>query len=266
MILVTGGHGFVGSMLVKSLKDAVPAPSLQGASRDDIQRIVRESHAEVIIHTAAIADMGACEADPDASYEANVRIPTWIAEASAGKKLICFSTDQVYNGSPAPGPYSETDVHPANVYARHKLEMEQRVLDLQPSAVMLRAEWMYDLHSEKGNYLLNALHAEKSMTFSSSQYRGITYLREVAENMENVIALPGGAYNFGSETTQSIYEISKEFLSLIRKDLQVLDGAPGHNLWMNCSLAARGGVVFSDALSGLFRCADDYHLTGGGHV
>ena len=41
--------------------------------------------------------------------------------------------------------------------------------------------------------------------------------KEVAENIENVISLPGGAYNFGSETTKSMYEITKDFLKLIGK-------------------------------------------------
>ena len=47
--------------------------------------------------------------------------------------------------------------------------------------------------------------------FSSRQYRGITYVKEVAEKMEKVMQLPGGIYNFGSETTKSMYEITKEF-------------------------------------------------------
>ena len=73
--------------------------------------------------------------------------------------------------------------------------MEQRVLDRQPDSVLLRAEWMYDYISPRGNYLLNVLNAEETLTFGK-QYRGITYLREVCENMERVIKLPGGVYKF----------------------------------------------------------------------
>lgn len=108
-----------------------------------------------------------------------------------------------------------------NVYASHKLKMEQRVLDVLPDAVMLRAEWMYDVRSPKPNYILNILRATDSVAFSSGQYRGVTYLREVAENMEKVISLPGGAYNFGSETTQSMYEITKQLAKLLGKNLVV---------------------------------------------
>ncbi len=94
------------------------------------------------------------------------------------------------------------------------------MLDILPSAVMLRAEWMYDYYEKRSNYLmmiLNAIHTQDSVSFSSKQFRGITYLKEVAENMDKVILLPGGAYNFGSETTQSIYEVTNKFVDMLGK-------------------------------------------------
>lgn len=260
MILITGANGFVGQRLMEMVKGAVAAPSLRNATQEDIKRVIEESGAETIIHTAAISDMGVCESDPEASFLANVQIPLWIAQASSGRKLICFSSDQVYSGSKEDGPYSEAMVAPGNVYSSHKLEMEQRVLDLLPDAVMLRAEWMYDVRSPKPNYILNILRATDRVTFSSGQYRGVTYLREVAENMEKVISLPGGAYNFGSETTQSMYEITKQLAAMLGKNLVVEDAPPRHNLWMNCGKAKNYGVVFSDVLTGLTRCLRDFGM------
>ena len=158
-ILITGTSGFVGNKLLKTVKGAIAAPSIRNASKEEIKRVIEESDADVIMHTAAISDVGTCESDPDASFYANVQIPLYIAKASQNRKLICFSSDQVYTGCNEEGPYLEKDAKPANVYAKHKLEMEERVLDILPSAVMLRAEWMYDMDSYKGNYLLNLLHA-----------------------------------------------------------------------------------------------------------
>ena len=106
--------------------------------------------------------------------------------------------------------------------------------------VMLRAEWMYDYYEKRSNYLmmiLNAIHTQDSVSFSSKQFRGITYLKEVAENMDKVILLPGGAYNFGSETTQSIYEVTNKFVDMLGKRLIVKDAPARHNLWMDCSLS-----------------------------
>lgn len=260
MILVTGATGFVGQKILEMCKDTVACPSLRNMSEDEVRRIVEESGADTIIHTAAISDIDVCQANPEASYIANVQLPIFLARAAKNAKLICFSSDQVYSGVDEEGPYSEDTVKPANLYAEHKIEMEKRVLDIDPDAVMLRAEWMYDYYLKKSNYFMNMINVTETVQASSHHFRGVTYVKEVAENMENVMCLPGGAYNFGSETTKSIYEISKDFLALIGKKIKVEDSAPGHNLWMNCEKARRYGVEFSLVEDGLKRCAEDYQM------
>jgi dTDP-4-dehydrorhamnose reductase len=258
--LVTGANGFVGRKLMETCKGTVPCPSLRDATEDQILRIVEESGADTIIHTAVISDIGACAANPDASYHANVRIPVFLAKAARGRKLICFSSDQVYSSSYGDGPYTEDMARPENTYAQHKLEMENRVLDIAPDSVMLRAEWMYDYGVERPNYFMNVFSAKSTVSFSSKNHRGVTYLKEVAESMETVIRLPGGVYNFGSETTMSMYEITVDFLRFLHKDLPVNDSAPQHNLWMNCGKARKLGIMFSTVEAGLRKCALDYHL------
>lgn len=260
MILVTGASGFVGSKIMQICKDVIACPSLKGTTEDELKRIVEESNVDTIIHTAAISDIGMCQANPEASYIANVQIPTFLAKASKEIKLICFSSDQVYSGADEEGPYSEDMVKPNNIYAEHKLEMEQRVLDIAPDAVMLRAEWMYDHYLKKSNYFMNILNATEPVYFSSQQFRGITYVKEVAENMEKVVHLPGGVYNFGSETSKSMYEITKNFLSILGKNITVENAPPRHNLWMNCEKARKHGIIFSSVEEGLKNCANDYGL------
>ena len=157
--------------------------------------------------------------------------------------LICFSSDQVYSGCNEKGPYCEDTVKPGNIYAEHKIEI-----------------WMYDYYLKKSNYFMNIINAEVTVSFSSSQFRGITYLKEVAENMEKVIALPGGIYNFGSETTKSMYDITQEFIELLGKKVRLEDSSPRHNLWMNCDKAKKYGVKFSTVIDGLLKCAKDNNI------
>jgi dTDP-4-dehydrorhamnose reductase len=76
--------------------------------------------------------------------------------------------------------------------------------------------------------------------------------------MEAVRLLPGGAYNFGSETTKSMYEITREFLALLGRDIPLEDAPAKHNLWMNCEKARQHGVVFRSVEDGLKACAADY--------
>lgn len=259
-VLLTGAGGFVGHAIhALSSLEIIPAPSLRDADAETVRRIVAQSGAEAIVHTAAISDIGTCEQNPEASYRANVLLPVYLAQAAEGRKLICFSSDQVYSGSAADGPYREADAAPANCYARHKLEMEQRVLEIDPTSVHLRAEWMYDYHAPRPNYLLNVLGGARA--FSSRQYRGVTYVKEVAEAMPAVLALPGGAYNFGSETMRSMFEITAGLLRQLGIDEPTQDAPARHNLWMDCRKAAQQGVHFSSVEDGLARCLQEYGLS-----
>ena len=104
---------------------------------------------------------------------------------------------------------------------------------------------------------MNIISAKDSVLFSSKQYRGITYVKEVAENVDTIITLPGGAYNFGSETDRSMFEITKEFVEKLGLNIKVEDGPTRHNLWMNCSKAKNHGIRFSDVSDALIRCAKD---------
>lgn len=260
-IIITGATGFVGGKLMEHYPDAVAAPSMRDMSRDQWMAFLDQHQPDAIIHTAAISDMPACERDPEGSYRANVLLPQMLAQTASGIKLVAFSSDQVYNGCKESGPYDESVIAPANLYAREKAEMEQRVLDADPDAVLLRAEWMYDWIAPKGNYIRNVLCAREPLQFSSREYRGVTYVREVCEAMDAAVRMPGGVYNFGSETDRSIYDVTEAFLSRMGSSQQLIDCAPGHNLWMNCSKARAYGVTFRSVLDGLLRCAEDYRLT-----
>ena len=78
--------------------------------------------------------------------------------------------------------------------------------------------------------------------------------------MEKVIDLPGGVYNYGSETKQSMYDITKEYINILHREVELYDRPADHNLWMNCDKARKYGIEFSDALDGVVRCAKDYKI------
>lgn len=259
-LIITGPRGFVGAKLMAQYPNAVPAPSLRNISQRDLEAFLDFHQPDAIIHTAAISDIPTCEAHPAESQLANVVLPVLLAKAKQNAKLVVFSSDQVYVGRKDDGPYTEDIVAPVNLYSQQKVEMERRVLDIAPDAVMLRAEWMYDWIAPKGNYIRNVLSTDAPLTFSRQEFRGVTYVKEVAENMDAVINLPGGAYNFGSETTQSMFQITQEFLNWMGKTNALHDCAPNHNLWMDCSKAAKLGVTFRTVSDALKRCAQDYHL------
>lgn len=286
--LLTGAGGFVGTRILTSFSDrysvsmnkaavsdgvsqVIACPSLRGCNQAQIAHYIEEIRPDVIIHTAAISDTGVCERDPAASYGANVVLPEMLARAARTAKLIIFSSDQVYNGCEGEGPYVEraTEIDgymPVNVYGRHKLEMERRVLAIQPDAVLLRATWMYDMpvfgSDNRGNFLVNTMKAamtNQPVSYSGRQYRGLTYVREAAEQMEKLAAVPGGVYNFGSENDLNMYETAGELLKLLGAGSELLqEGEARHNLWMDCSKLREYGIEFSSTIDGLKSCLSDY--------
>lgn len=283
-IMVAGAHGFMGSRIIDRWPSAIPVPSLLLRRADSrLADFVREHHPDLLINAAAISDISTCERHPDDSYSANVALPAMLAAAAreTGSKLISFSSDQVYTGCPDSGPYREEDVppSPAGIYARHKLEAEQRVLDILPDAVLLRVTWLYDMplyrdgstghpapspHANRGNFLigiLDSLLRGTDIRYSSRQYRGITYVRQAVALLEQARLLPGGVYNYGSENSLNMLETAKALLHELNLNGCVKDTEEDrHNLWMDCRKLRARGLVFDDTVQGFRRCINDYGL------
>ena len=152
-ILITGAGGFVGSRILQQWQGkyelcALPKGFFCTADEALTHAQVEALYPDVILHTAALSDTSYCAQHPAEAYRANVELPVWLARAAqqTKAKLVAFSSDQVYAGVQQQGPLPETlALHPVNIYGQYKLEAEQRVLELCPDSVHLRASWMYDL-------------------------------------------------------------------------------------------------------------------------
>ena len=260
-ILVTGPRGFVGARIMAELGDAVPAPSLRNAGREDIRRLIGDTQPDLVIHTAAISDIRTCENNAEASRHANVLIPVWLAET--GVKTVAFSTDQVYGGCAGDGPYAEDEAAPVNLYARHKLEMERRTLEVNPDTVLLRATWMYDMPlygvPNRSNFLMGML-LGTGTEYSATQYRGITYVREAAALIRQAALLPGGVYNYGSGNSLSMLETARRLRDRLGLRLDLRDAGPRPSLRMDCARAESRGIRFRSTAEGLDKCLEDYGL------
>ena len=275
-VLITGAGGFVGSRVLQQWQGkyelcAFPKGFLCTATETEVLTQTRARDPDVILHTAALSDTGYCAQHPAEAYRANVELPVWLARAAqqTKAKLVAFSSDQVYAGTKQQGPLSEAlDLHPANIYGRYKLEAEQRVLELCPDSVHLRASWMYDLPGYglpiRGNLPLNLLRAAlkgEAVRFSRNDFRGVTYVRQVIENLEPAMDLPGGVYNFGSGNAEDMVCTARQFAKALGITVKITEESWERNLVMDAAKLERSGIRFAATQQGIRCCLQDYGLS-----
>ena len=234
-LLITGGTGFLGRRACgyfASLGWQVLAPGREEVDLTEeasVRTWFSRNLPEAVIHTAAISDTGLCQRQPEWSERINVTAAVNLAKVCReyGVKLVMCSSDQVYSGSPEPGPHREGEVlKPNNVYGCQKLRAEQLCLAVFPRTVCLRLSWMYsvkDLPGDHGHFLtaLKAAMAEEAGAFAWPVHdrRGLTDVDTVVQNLPAALQLEGGCWNFGSENESSTY-------ATVKAVLEQLDMAP----------------------------------------
>jgi dTDP-4-dehydrorhamnose reductase len=108
-----------------------------------VKRLLEKARPEGVIHCAALANLDACEAEPELAFRLNAELPGVLAEACArqGVKMLQVSTDSVFDGT-REGIYIETDLpNPQGVYSTTKFQGERNVLSANPQAVVARVNF-----------------------------------------------------------------------------------------------------------------------------
>jgi dTDP-4-dehydrorhamnose reductase len=157
-ILVTGASGLLGlnlslrmmgthvivgvdrSKLVNTPFELIRADLLQAGT---CSRLLERVRPQAVIHTAALADVDACEASPEEARRLNADLPGELAAACAksGIRLAHISTDAVFDGA-KDGYYTETDApRPLSLYAHTKLDGERAVASAYPQAIIARVNF-----------------------------------------------------------------------------------------------------------------------------
>ena len=156
-ILVTGASGMVGYAVCReALKQSM---EVIGCGRDDRHRIpgmrfvhvdltdavavtamLQESAPELVIHLAANTSHGECERNPAATRRLHVDASEQLAglALNLAARFVHISTEAVY-GNLGTGCRLESDVcQSTGVYATTKRQAEERVLQVNPGALVLR--------------------------------------------------------------------------------------------------------------------------------
>ena len=276
-LLVTGGSGFLGRRAaahLRSLGHEVLTPTHSQLDITDpsaVRAWFRAQQPEAVIHTAAISDTGLCQREPVWSEAINVNGCLHLAEAcrETGSKLVFCSTDQVYFGSPVPGPHREEDpLAPPNVYGSQKLRAERQSLEIAPDTVCLRLSWMYSpqrLSGDHGNFLTTLLDAlkdtSKPLTWPIHDRRGITPVDAVVRQLPAALTLPGGPWNFGGENRDDTYHLVRGLLEELGMDQALARLTPNEaafaqaprDMTLDLTKARSAGIDFPSTRAGLLQ-------------
>lgn len=200
-VLVIGASGFVGSALVEAFAGQAvgtyfqrPRPGLLPLDMrhpEAVRRVVSETESSCILVPAAQPHVDWCEDHEEESYDTNVRGPAVVAEVArtVGARVVFFSTDYVFDGTE--GPYDETArPAPINVYGKHKLEAEQRVLGADPKNLVVRICGVYGYENPAKNFvmtLLRRLRAGEEVRVPCDQWGTPTYVRDIAATVRTLV-------------------------------------------------------------------------------
>ncbi len=157
-ILVTGASGLLGlnmSLILArefNVTGVIHQDELQGipypfmvkdlSQKGEPEKIIDQTHPEMIIHTAAMANVDACEDQPQRAEEVNAVLPGTMAKLAKRYSipLVHISTDAVFDG--ITGNYTEVDpANPLSIYTRTKYQAELNVANENPNAIIARVNF-----------------------------------------------------------------------------------------------------------------------------
>jgi nucleoside-diphosphate-sugar epimerase len=228
-ILVTGGAGYIGSLLCPVLLDAghevilldrlmfgvqpilhfITHPKLEvvhGDIRDP--RVVEPlaTRVDAVLHLAAIVGYPACAADPTAAETTNVDGTRVLVEVlSASQMLVYASTGSVY-GQCETVATEDTPTSPLTVYARTKRDAERLVVE--KGGVGLRFATVFGasprlrLDLLVNDFCYQACHERQVTVFEGHHRRTFLHARDASAaypfTLERYRHMQGGVYNVGA--------------------------------------------------------------------
>jgi dTDP-4-dehydrorhamnose reductase len=174
-LLVVGGTGFVGGHIAQMAHETGWSVVIAGASvvpaAGEIMRrsvdigdamavhaLMQEVRPDVLINTAALADVDRAERERDRARRVNADGASNLAHScrAAGIRCVYYSTDVVFDG--LQDAYREEDPpRPLNFYGASKAEGERRTLEACPDSAVVRVSLVLGFPVEGGNSFLARL-------------------------------------------------------------------------------------------------------------
>ncbi|WCC41816.1 SDR family oxidoreductase [Tenacibaculum finnmarkense] len=248
-VVITGSNGLLGQSLVNLLLEEPQKYQVIGFSKGknrsgrtdfeyssiditdkkNLLKNLEEYQPDVIINTAAMTNVDACETNKTACDLLNIDVVDTLSFFSSANNthLIHISTDFIFDGKK--GFYKETDApNPVNYYGISKLKAEQILTQSNIDYTILRTVLVYGkvFDMSRSNIVLwvkKSLEDKKEITIVNDQYRMPTYVDDLALACKLALDKKAtGIFNISSNTLLSIYEIAQQIAVVFQLDKSLI--------------------------------------------
>lgn len=263
-ILITGASGLLGINLAQEIMNThevigvdrgklINAPfKIVKADLSDsrhVDSILDATQPAWLINCAALADLEACERDPELSRRLNVDLPAHLAKSCKARNIrfVHISTDAVFDGEKN-GAYSEDDTpNPLGVYAQTKLEGERAVLSENKNAIVARVNfygWSLNGKRSLAEFFVSNLENKKNVSgFTDVIFCPMlvndtarTLIKMLEKNLAGLYHLVGAQamskYQFGVEIARK-FQFDENLIALKSVRASNLTARRSLNLWLS---------------------------------
>jgi dTDP-4-dehydrorhamnose reductase len=242
-ILITGSNGLLGQKLVYKLRNRAGITCIATARGDNrlvkqdgyiyeqlditnkknVEEVFSKHLPEVIINTAAMTNVDACETDREGAWllnatavENQVKVLEQLKQEKPSYQphFIHLSTDFIFDGTHGPLDENETP-NPLSYYAETKLEAEKIVMASSLNWAIARTVLVYGIvdNMSRSNIVLWVkanLEQGKSINVVDDQFRTPTLAEDLADGCILIAEKKAkGIYNISGKDFYSILELAR---------------------------------------------------------
>jgi dTDP-4-dehydrorhamnose reductase len=185
---------------------------------------------DCVINAAAYTAVDKAESDGERARRVNAAAPGRLAAAcaEAGRPLIHFSTDYVFDGM-ARSPYRENDpTGPLNVYGATKLEGDQKIAASGAAFAIFRLSWVFSAHGANFVKAMLRLGREKPSLRVVCDQRGKPTPAAAAADAALAVAkrlasrrAESGVYHFAGDSDTNWAAFAEEIFGQARMNVAV---------------------------------------------
>jgi nucleoside-diphosphate-sugar epimerase len=248
-VLVTGGAGYLGSVLCERLIDAGYHATVvdnllyqqnslfhlchrqqfvfvYGDVRDELLMKQLVTQADVVIPLAALVGAPACDRDPSFARSVNLEAIRLVNRLRSPRQLVVYPTTNSGYGAKTGDVFctEETPLEPISLYGQTKTQAEQELLE-SPNVITLRLATVFGMSPRMrldllvNHFVYAAATDGYIVIFEKDFKRNYIHIRDVADCfvycIEHAQRMAGRPYNAGLDAAN----LSKEELALKIKEL-----------------------------------------------